>query len=970
MRHTVPNFLIGIFCSLSTLIFAQAPAYFNYSIENGSPSNELYCLLEDRDGYIWIGSDAGIYRFNGINFKQYNSEGLKARSATGLIQAPSGKIYGYNFKNQLFVIEKDTLKVIEKWKYTINGVKADRSGNIWISGIDGTFRLDEKTYTPKKIISGKERIAGITDVSDDICSNELGTVFYHNGGQIIEHIGTHSNIYSFSKDYYSLPCGITSAAGVTWVITFDGEYIYQLKDGKFANWNSSALREALKQRKITDVYNINPDELWIATYSGLIRYDVQRDIAEIWYENTACSAVIEDSKGNTWIATLHDGLFLLPDIDVRYWSAAGENGNIKERLTAIGSDGNSIYAAGSSGYIATVRKENGQYNRTEHFPISDLGMLYNDPIDDVLYFNKVEVLYAIRNDQVSVVNPKMPPIKAMVRDEGGYLLLSSIGLFEQKDLSIPVDYKNAKIADDWFRDVVKSPFDDGYYLAANKGLYALVSDEVKRIISKVFLTDKQILSVAADDAKKIVYCFGSSGDLFAYNGVGQPKIIAHFEQQIRPYQIRYHEGSLYIPSNIGLIIYDPETDMRKVLNVHDGLPSNNVTGVLFDDDGAIWLATGKGIVRLPEKNRKKITQAKMILGDIFINGHKHESGSPVVLQFDDVFSVEADGITYASNGKFVFAYRVDLEGYDWVETYPSGGRIRLPNLPTGEYKLQFKVIDHARNDSINIETIKLMVYPPFWQRWWFYVLIVLAVAAIGYIIFRERIKVLRRKQREVLQKLKLENELRLTQQSALKAQMNPHFIFNVLNSIKGYIYESDKQNAIRYLTDFSRLVRKVLDMSSKTTVSLSEELDAVELYIHLEAMLLDSEFSYDIRIADEVDADFIKVPALLIQPYVENAFKHGLRHRKGAKALNMDIHYSTRDVLEIRITDNGVGRAASEAINKGNSATHESFASEASRKRLDLLNHRQKELVGVEIVDNFDEQGDPAGTTVIIRIHV
>jgi LytS/YehU family sensor histidine kinase len=240
-----------------------------------------------------------------------------------------------------------------------------------------------------------------------------------------------------------------------------------------------------------------------------------------------------------------------------------------------------------------------------------------------------------------------------------------------------------------------------------------------------------------------------------------------------------------------------------------------------------------------------------------------------------------------------------------------------------------------------------------------------------FLIFKRREQQIKKKQALELSHLQLQNDLRLTQQNALKAQMNPHFLFNVLNSIKGYIYENDKKNAARYLGDFSNLVRKVLELSSLPVVSLEMELEALKLYIDLEAMLLQNDFKYSIEIDENVDSSGIKVPALLLQPYVENAFKHGLRHKHGHKELNIHVIYKANDeLLVISISDNGIGRAAAEKINKGTRSDHQSFASEAMQRRIELLNHQKKGVVGVELVDNFNPEGNPVGTTVIIRVHV
>ena len=222
-----------------------------------------------------------------------------------------------------------------------------------------------------------------------------------------------------------------------------------------------------------------------------------------------------------------------------------------------------------------------------------------------------------------------------------------------------------------------------------------------------------------------------------------------------------------------------------------------------------------------------------------------------------------------------------------------------------------------------------------------------------------------------LKQLQLENELRLTQQNALKAQMNPHFLFNVLNSIKGYIYENDKKNAARYLGDFSSLVRKVLEMSALPSVSLADELETLTLYINLESMLLEEDFTFQFHVDDTIDTGGVLIPSLLLQPYVENAFKHGLRHKKGSKQLVIQVSEDRENqLLIIQIQDNGIGRTAAGEINRNQHAAHESFANHANEKRIELLNFERGGVIGVEIEDLISELGAAIGTKVTIRIHI
>ena len=241
----------------------------------------------------------------------------------------------------------------------------------------------------------------------------------------------------------------------------------------------------------------------------------------------------------------------------------------------------------------------------------------------------------------------------------------------------------------------------------------------------------------------------------------------------------------------------------------------------------------------------------------------------------------------------------------------------------------------------------------------------------------------RRKQQEneaLDNKLKLQEsefaqKLVETEMTALRAQMNPHFIFNCLNSIKLYTLENDGLTATDYLTKFSRLIRLVLENSRSERITLANELETLQLYIEMEAMRFNDKVKYSIHVAQDIDTHYIEIPPLLLQPYVENAIWHGLMHQEGGGMIWIDVKTSetveTRHALslqnttlQITITDNGIGRAAAAAL-KSKSATHQkSFGLKMTSERIDLINQLYKTNTQVSIEDL--EQG----TRVIVEIPI
>lgn len=212
-----------------------------------------------------------------------------------------------------------------------------------------------------------------------------------------------------------------------------------------------------------------------------------------------------------------------------------------------------------------------------------------------------------------------------------------------------------------------------------------------------------------------------------------------------------------------------------------------------------------------------------------------------------------------------------------------------------------------------------------------------------------------------------EHDLNKSILTSIKAQMNPHFFYNALNTIQSYIFSDDKRNAITYLNKFSNLTRMILEMSEKESVPLAHEVKALTLYLELEKSRFQDHFSYSLIIDSSIDLEMVSIPAMLIQPYIENAIKHGLLHKQNDRELKINIHRDA-NILKVLIDDNGIGREQSAMINKQRIDKPQSFSSNANQIRLALLNNGRNQKVGVQFIDKTNAQLQAEGTTVIISI--
>ena len=213
-----------------------------------------------------------------------------------------------------------------------------------------------------------------------------------------------------------------------------------------------------------------------------------------------------------------------------------------------------------------------------------------------------------------------------------------------------------------------------------------------------------------------------------------------------------------------------------------------------------------------------------------------------------------------------------------------------------------------------------------------------------------------------------EHKISQTEMTALRAQMNPHFIFNCLNSIKLYTLENDSVTASEYLTKFSQLIRLVLENSRSEKVTLEKELQTLTLYIEMEAMRFKNKVRYSIEVANDIDVSYIEIPPLLIQPYVENAIWHGLMQKKEGGFIRITTSMAAHNLLRIEISDNGVGRKQAQEYKSKSVTTKKSFGLKMTSERMQLINQVYRTNTSVEIIDETDEQNNACGTKVIIEI--
>jgi LytS/YehU family sensor histidine kinase len=305
---------------------------------------------------------------------------------------------------------------------------------------------------------------------------------------------------------------------------------------------------------------------------------------------------------------------------------------------------------------------------------------------------------------------------------------------------------------------------------------------------------------------------------------------------------------------------------------------------------------------------------------------------------------------------------------NWQKLADGEQGLTLPQLSSGNYKVKFKAECNGLSSN-ELPEVNFSIQTPWYFSWWFLIGCVILLISIAYFIVKNEFKKQQVKQQFETAKNKLEKELQQSTLASIKSQMNPHFLFNALNTIQSYIYQNDKQNASQYLGKFSELTRMILEMSNREKVSLSEEIKALKLYLELEQLRFEEKLKYEIFISKNVDEEMIHIPSMLIQPYLENAIKHGLLHKKDNWLLHV-LFEKNEHTLIVKIDDNGIGRKRSQELQKLKLKQHQSFAMSANEKRLEILNKGLQKPIALQIVDKINESGDATGTTIVLHIPI
>ncbi|MES2648239.1 MAG: histidine kinase [Bacteroidota bacterium] len=573
-----------------------------------------------------------------------------------------------------------------------------------------------------------------------------------------------------------------------------------------------------------------------------------------------------------------------------------------------------------------------------------------------------------------------------------------------------------------------SPYENGFiFLIDEIGIFKVTGDNevVQQVLDMPYHVSSMV--VAADKRIFLRLRFAKT-NLSYYETNGKWIQTATAIDSIEWSHVFYDSADLsyWVGGIKQLYHFDKNFKLIRRYTNKDGLPGFDVIRILKDNTGNIWFNNSLGnisrvhaksgiLTTLSEKDGQKIQefpwlsqQLKDRNGDLYfvgkdgidhINPNKLDLFPPSLVyleslqinqkspllntginelrelslkHFENTILFETGVIDYYAKGKSSIRYK--LEGINDAWQYAQANyTIRFEKLPPGKHKLIIQASNSGNNFNGPEKSLSIIILPAFWNTWLFRVVAIIVTGTIFFLLLRWRLKEKFRiklqqseKERQLAELKRKATELEM---QALRAQMNPHFIFNSLNSINRFILQNNKAQASEYLTKFSKLVRLILQNSQASLIALESELQSLLLYLELETLRFDDHFLYTIDIEKDLDVSALKVPPLIIQPFVENAIWHGLMPKEEQGHLNIEL-FQMDELLCCRIRDDGVGRPKAGEYKSNSASTYKSMGMKITANRIAMLGYKKQLDDFITINDLRLPDGRPGGTEVLLKIPV
>ena len=942
------------------------PNFRNFTTEHGLPSPEVHEIFQDKTGYIWFGTDSGVSRYDGYEFKSFSAEsGLASPVVLKILQDKKGRLWFGTLTGEAFIFDNDRIA-----PYEYNSVLSEYR-----------FRFSD---------------ALLGDVSD-------GTAYFILQGAgllVIDSLGNHS-LKEFAKDtrlgVWELANSTQLALNYTKGENVQEYYIvyenargeeFKIKSSKQLHWNLAAKTEdgstfifgSDTGYKITPPKNIVTQfdfahsvsalkewqgDLWLSHFSkpyGLKKYDAEFPASTYpsltYLEAHPVTDFTFLNTGELWISSLDQGVFYSSNADTKVYSQkSGLPANAVTSVSFV--DSSNLVVGFATGQICLVNTDNNS--------VRDLKKPIRRNREEYVY----DVAYAAMHDQILSGEwyykgdewhnwgANYLAKKIEISPDGRRAYGSTARGFSVLDLGRQELQFSSTSVIPRFRNYAVKEIEDQLWIGNNYGIFKFNGDTLEHPGINHPAFHSRVEDIDALPQGGIV--FGTKGHgvvIWTQDTFHQvTKALGLPSDMIEDVHVG-EKGKIWVATLNGLGEIDFESDtIAKIsaFSMDHGLPSNEIYQIRSYGHQP-WLCTKGGLVKWVSPSESKET-TKPFFTDITVNGKKVVSDELTLSHSQNDLTFNYIALNFKQSGKIPYRYQIQSDA-TWTHT--QNRSINFSNLAPGAY--DFAVQAQNEDGYWSESCLMAIKIKPAWYlskgaiATWF-----LLFGLAGYLLYKSRVLALKRKD-------KIAKEILALQQSALQAQMNPHFIFNCLNSIQSLINQDDKERANLYMAKFAKLARECLIASTSQTVPLSQDVSLLTNYLDLEKLRYKDSFSYDLEMDQEIETDLCEVAPMLVQPFVENAIIHGFKSL-GDETGHIAISYKMKDhnSIEVTICDNGVGYSIGK-LRSNNGPDHKSLGTSITKRRLQILGSGNDTDVAIGDLKNVN--GEVSGTEVRLRIHV
>lgn len=972
----------GLFCNNDSK--GQKFNFNTYTISSGLVSNEIRGIFQDARGAIYLTTPSGISIFDGYRFKNFGyKDGIKYDYIKHMAELDSGKVYLFaNTGRQAYIFQNNSYKRFIVTPNIITQYFKGKDNNHYVCTDIGIYQLKNDAFKKQRLTDDTSVMANsffkYADVNDSISlvlktypQNRLD-IINKNSRKIIfkipEFLGfqlfkdsqkriwvctdsrgikmiDEQTLQTPEKLFDHTPAVFNSLEGIQvnsvaedaqknlWFAT-TGKGLVKLEPNGTCHFIST--KNGLLSNNILKVFVDRDNKIWIGTQSGLQQiaenntalYDKSAGL-----QNDAVYAALQTDSNRYLVSTFHH----LEVIDSR-----------KENIAAI----EIPYFA--EGYIfKLIKKDNGEIWGLTSRRIVKIGfegtkpvMKLSRPADEILsdfiampdgsflVLSKTKI-YHFSQDKFITLAYGLPSGKCLIKDNSGHIWAgTNKGLFiydlQNNSLSYALQNKlSGYCFDNVFEIKILAADSRGNIWGGSKenGIYQLeISADTllrKRHISRENGLSNNMIRYLLFNNDSTLYCSSTSGvdkivfTSTGYNITNVNNIINLTGSAYSIYQEKDYNSILFTGLS-GLLVFNGQMERNNAQTIHNSFTDCIVNG---------------------------ISVTAMLTKDIVLFENNQNSPTFYFSPYD------------FNKNNYAFYYWLDNGEKENWQKLDNVNFVRFSNLPHGQYTIYIKCLNRQNDQVVSVISKKFIIQPLWYQTVLFILGVILLTGFLIFYLVRKRIN-------ELKQKAAIQQKITETEMAALKAQMNPHFMFNCINSIDAFIHSNDKYNATLYLNKFARLLRGILDSSHQNTVTFSKDIDTLKLYIEMEELRHENQFITKYDIEEELMNSGYKVPPLIIQPFVENAILHGLKNRQDNNGiLHIEVKRAA-DKIHYCIQDNGIGRAAAKQIMQNKES---SYGMHMSYDRIKLFNQERQPSVTVTDLKN---DGYPAGTKIEVLLKI